>query len=147
MPLGMGAMILAGIFIDATGWRPIWFVNAAITLGWMAAALFLLPADPKVEKATLHQYGLRATIGTFAEDGRPFLVAGTFFLYGNLYFAVTGLLPVFLIQQYGLSTTAIAPLTAAVDLLQRRRQSHGRLSAQTWLCLRPHHRLGIWGFR
>jgi MFS family permease len=41
-------------------------------------------------------------------------VAGTFFLYGNLYFAVTGLLPVFLIDQYGLSTAAIAPLTAAV---------------------------------
>ena len=114
MPVGMGAMILAGIFLDATGWRPIWFVNAAIAFGWMAGALFLLPKDPRVEKAALHQYGFAATIRTFAEDGRPFLVAGTFFLYGNLYFAVTGLLPVFLIEQYGLSTAAIAPLTAAV---------------------------------
>lgn len=114
MPIGMGAMILAGIFLDAIGWRPIWFVNAAIAFGWMAGALFLLPRDPKVEKSALHQYGFAATIRTFAEDGRPFLVAGTFFLYGNLYFAVTGLLPVFLIEQYGLSTTAIAPLTAAV---------------------------------
>ena len=114
MPIGMGAMILAGILLDATGWRPIWFVNAAIAFGWMAGAFFLLTADPRVEKAALHQYGFAATIRTFAEDGRPFLVAGTFFLYGNLYFAVTGLLPVFLIEQYGLSTAAIAPLTAAV---------------------------------
>jgi MFS family permease len=114
MPAGMGLMILTGMVIEGTGWRALWHANGAIALLWLAGAQSLLPADRKLSPAALSNYRIGATLRAFAEDGRPFLVAATFFFYGNLYFAVTGLLPVFLIGEFGLSATVIAPLTAAV---------------------------------
>lgn len=114
MPVGMGLMILAGLAIDPTEWRILWLANAVLALIWLLAVAAILPKDERKSGAEAPFETVSSLLNGFLRDRRPLLVAASFFFYGNIYFAVVGLFPTFLIERFDISLALIAPLTAAI---------------------------------
>lgn len=117
MPVGSLVMMLIGPHLIAFGWQAMWIVNGAVVLGY---ALFLLAFDFREPAAasTMKQTGgnIRAV---FAAPGPP-LLACLFGLYTFQYAAMTGLLPVLLIERLHLSIAhagAVVAITVAANAL------------------------------
>ncbi|HEX5507957.1 MAG TPA: MFS transporter [Pseudolabrys sp.] len=117
MPAGSLVMMLAGPHLMAFGWQTMWVVNGAVVLGY---ALFLLAFDFREPAAasTAHETGgnIRAVLGAPG----PILLAGMFGLYTFQYAAMTGLLPVLLVDRLHLSIAgagAVVAITVAANAL------------------------------
>ncbi len=114
LPLGMGLMILTSMAIGVGSWRLLWAVNGLVAVAWAGIALALVAPDPPAARDATSRGTLAATLRDFAADRRPLIVGAIFFLYGNLYFAVVGLLPAFLTERFDAPAGLVAPLTATV---------------------------------
>lgn len=108
------AMIAAPHIIAASGWRGLWWANAAICLGF-ALVLYAVLRRGRWPEAPKGGPGRSwAEIGaTFALPG-PLLFAGAFFLYAAQFYAVMTWLPTFLIERLGYDLAAAALTGAAV---------------------------------
>jgi MFS family permease len=114
MPVGMGLMTLAGLFLDLGAWRALWAGNAVLAALWFVAAAALLPADLGRPSHPAERPSMAASVRHLLSDRRALLMAFSFFLYGSLYYAVVGFLPLFLTGEAGVAAGWVAPLTAIV---------------------------------
>jgi len=116
MPGGSATMMVAGPWLmAATGWHGLWITNGVIALAYAFVIWLALPALPAETRATPP---LGETLAGVFKGPGPLLLAAGFFIYVFQYFAVTGLLPVLLVERLGLSVGqagAIAALTVAAN--------------------------------
>lgn len=112
-PIGISAMIaLSPLFLEAFGWRAMWFANAALGAGFLA--LFYLVMRSSAVGAALpreQRQSWRHVRLTIALRG-PWLLTASFFIVSLTAFSIITWLPTFLIESMGRSPTAAALITA-----------------------------------
>lgn len=113
MPAGMGLMLVAGMAVALADWRLLWQANAVLTALWLVLCYRLVPADPsgQPDKAG---FAVLTLLREFLRDGRPILVTASFFVYASFYFAVVGLLPAYLLSQFGMRPQLVGVVAALV---------------------------------
>jgi MFS transporter, CP family, cyanate transporter len=108
MPLGMSlVLVLCPWLLDTIGWRGIWILIAAISLGLAALVWRVGPADPQRTVTPRSLVLVGQTVGAL----RPWLLASSFGVYAGQWMSVFGFLPT-MYQQQGVAATAAGLLTA-----------------------------------
>jgi len=113
MPTGTAVMILlAPAIMEFSGWRGLWLVNALLLLAfalWLARVTrdFVAP-PPRSGTAVPPLQAMGLTLSAPA----PWLLALCFGCYTGQFLAVLGFLPVMLVEDQGMGTTAAAVLVA-----------------------------------
>lgn len=117
MPAGMAlAMLVTPFLLPSLGWRGVWLIAAAATLGvallaFVGTAQRRWPDQPQRDpRAGLDWAGARAT----AQRPALWLYAGAFALFTVQWFAIAAWLPTFLIETQGRSALAAALFSALV---------------------------------
>jgi len=111
MPAGTAIMMIGGPWLmRLAGWQSLWIVNGVSALIYAGVLLWALPV------LAAEQHGERQPIGkaissVLATPG-PLMLGLAFSLYTFQYFAITGLLPVLLVERLGLSVAQAGALTA-----------------------------------
>ncbi|MFI0724082.1 MFS transporter [Streptomyces sp. NPDC021224] len=79
----LGARVVAGVLAQAWGWRSVYAVLAALSLGLAGLVLGCLPAEDRPRRATDYAGAVAALGGLFTQ--RPFLTRGliAFFLFAS----------------------------------------------------------------
>lgn len=115
MPVGTAVALLLGpLALALAGWRPWWWLLAALS-ALMALALWRgVPADPPAPAAVSGAWGgrVRQTLGAPG----PWLVALCFAVYSSQWLAVVGFLPS-IYAAAGVAAATAAPLTALAALV------------------------------
>ena len=116
MPVGTALALLAGpLAITLAGWRPWWWLLAALSLVTALALWRGVPADtaaPVSSPQTGWARRVRQTLGS----GGPWLVALCFAMYSSQWLAVIGFLPS-IYAAAGVAAATAAPLTALAALV------------------------------
>lgn len=113
MPAGTALMMLAGPFLAPLGWQSLWVVNGFIALACVPVLAMAVPATVEVSEESSSIRLLLRRPGTI-------LLASVFGLYTFQFTAISGLLPVLLVEQRGLSIAsagAIAALAVVANTL------------------------------
>ena len=110
---GIAAMIaLSPLFLEAFGWRTMWFANAALSTGFLVLFYFVMRASavgavpPREQRQSWRHVRRTVTLPG------PWLMTGIFFLLSLATFSIATWLPTFLIENTGRSPTAAALITA-----------------------------------
>ena len=115
MPGGSAAMmLLAPPLLTAWGWPALWIANGALALLYAPVIAWLLrhvsdAQEPRSAAAADVALNIRSVL----RSPPPLLMAAMFCVYTFQYFAITGLMPVLLTQELGLSIGAAGLVSAA----------------------------------
>lgn len=117
VPAGMAIALLASPpAIAALGWRGLWVMNAVVLLVW-AVVVWRASAGAPAQAARVPQ-PITARVATdlaaMKQARAPFWLALGFGAYASQFLALTGFLPVLLIQTAGFAPGAAASITALV---------------------------------
>jgi MFS family permease len=109
MPGGTALMMLAGPPLAASGWQNLWLVNGLIAAATAGVVWLLLP--PRTGPAE-HNVAAPAQIARVVTSPGPILLSLAFGVYTFHYFALTGLMPTFLVDRMGLSVGEAGTVSA-----------------------------------
>lgn len=96
MPVGIALVMLNAPWLQALGWRALWWANAALLATW---ALALIAGTRQLAKPVVHStHGCswRTALNDTLRSGAAWFLAGQFCAYSALYFALFGFLPILL---------------------------------------------------
>lgn len=111
MPVGMAAVMFAAPVLVASGWRGLWWANAALLAVYavvLARGTRSLRAAPGPVESDAWRSGLRDTLR--AAGG--WFLAGQFCAYTGVFFALFGFLPVILSDRLGVGEATAGTLGA-----------------------------------
>jgi MFS family permease len=118
MPAGTALMMLVGPLLAPLGWQSLWIANGVIALLYVPLLAATVPAARIVAEEALR-------IGALLKQRGALLIAAVFGLYTFQFTAISGLLPVLLVDRRGLSI-ATAGVIAALTVVAN---TVGNLSA------------------
>lgn len=111
MPSGMAIALLCGAALE--GWRPFWFVNAALAVIAVGLVAFAVPRTTRASQHPAWSALARDAWTTVVAPG-PLVAAFIFALYSALYFALASFLPILLTERMGVSPVMAGILSAVV---------------------------------
>lgn len=106
MPAGTALIMLAGPALAPFGWQSLWVVSGALALLCTPLLAATVPAAATVLERP-------SRIATLLREPGAILIAAAFALYTFQFTAISGLLPVLLVDQRGLSIAAAGAVAAA----------------------------------
>ncbi len=114
MPVGSSLVMFGAPFVLHYGWRELWMLNAALLGAFAIAVWFVVPPrPPRDDDAPVPKIRL---IDALANPGIS-LPCFIYLFYTFLYFALTGLMPTYLVEYKGASVTAAGTMTALMIAL------------------------------
>jgi MFS family permease len=116
LPAGVTLMLLASpVILDYVDWRGLWVVNGVLVGAVMLAlAVGLRGIDEGRRAARRPARALWRDVRLVASTPGPVFLSLSFMVYTTNWFMVTGFLPTFLIETWGLRAAAAAAMTAFV---------------------------------
>jgi len=105
MPAGTPLMMLAGPWLAPLGWQSLWITNGVVALLYVPLLAMTVPAAKVAAEQTLR-------IGPLLRRPGAVLTAAMFGLYTFQFCAISGLLPVLLVDRRGLSIAAAGAIAA-----------------------------------
>jgi MFS family permease len=105
MPAGTALMMLVGPFLAPFGWQSLWIANGVVALACAPLLALAVPVAAEVAEQ-------RARIGLLLRRPGAVLIAAVFGLYTFQFTAISGLLPVLLVEQRGASIAAAGVIAA-----------------------------------
>jgi MFS transporter, DHA1 family, inner membrane transport protein len=113
MPLGMAVVMLAAPWLQALGWRGLWWGNAVLLAGYaMALAVGTRGLAAGTARST-HSEGLSEGLWGTLRSGGAWFLAGQFCAYTAVFFALFGFLPTLLADRLGVDE-GVAGLLSAI---------------------------------
>jgi DHA1 family inner membrane transport protein len=114
MPAGVSLMILLAPFaLRAGSWRTLW-IAVAVLAALGSAVMWVVGGGNSGERAVAQSLPVWQNIRAGASRRGPWLVAGSFALYGAQLYALITWMPTFMIDERGVAAVTAAALTAAV---------------------------------
>lgn len=115
LPAGVTLMLLASpVILDHIDWRGLWVVNGLLVGAVMLALMVGLRGLDEGRAARRPLRALWRDVRLVAVAPGPVFLSFSFMVYTTNWFMVTGFLPTFLIETWGLSAAAAAAMTAFV---------------------------------
>ncbi|MDQ4061531.1 MAG: MFS transporter [Pseudomonadota bacterium] len=111
MPVGTAIMLVVGTALASVGWRGLWLANALLAAGYVVVVLRTVPADARPAARHRTAAVLRDAAAVLRTAG-PILLALAFAAYTFQYFALSGFLPVLLVDRMGLPIATAGLLSA-----------------------------------
>lgn len=113
VPIGMVIILLAGPWVAAGGWRPLWLGNGVLALLYAGVLAFVAPrVAPSPRPPGAQRHSAFDNARDVLRLRGPVLLAASFCLYTFNYHAIVGLMPTLLIDGIGLSIAAAGALVA-----------------------------------
>lgn len=111
LPAGSAIMMVAGPYLAAFGWQSLWLITAGVALLYAAVVSITVPpvGAPRIGgRSSLWSDMTRVVRSPGSAAG-----ALTFALYTSQYFALTGLMPLLLVDRLGLGVAQAGLMSAA----------------------------------